>query len=228
MPRTLRERAITLMKDGRTADELRVLFTAEGADPGEVRAVLDELAALQRNAAELRRRSDAMDPERLRGEANWMFARGAQVEHVVAHFVQAGVAESHARPEAERLYATFRTMRPCQRCGAPTPPKDIVFDLGGFSICPACNLRDEIHRSEQRGIVSDLESIAVLGGVGVALTAQVVGAAGESDTSATTTPFCVACRAPTGVHQSRLPPDYRARLDPRWPWVCSRCWRPIA
>ncbi len=223
MPRTLRDRAITLMKDGRTADELRVLFVAEGADPHEVRAVLDELATLQRKAV-------AMDPERLRGEANWMFARGAQVEHVVAHFVQAGVAESFARVEAERLFAIFRTLRPCQRCGTPTPPNDLVFDLRGFQVCAACNLRDEIQRSEQRGLASELESLAVLGGVGAVTAATAVQSAVDANAGATgtTNPFCPACRVPSGVHVSTLPPDYRARLDPRWPWVCSRCWRPIA
>ncbi|HEY1955268.1 MAG TPA: hypothetical protein VGH28_06640 [Polyangiaceae bacterium] len=221
MSKTLRERAITLLKDGRTADELRVLFVAEGARPDEVRAVLDELVQLQRRAV-------ALDPARLRGEANWMFARGASVDHVVAHFAQAGVSEEHARPEAERLFAMFRTMRPCQRCGTPTPPAELVFDLRGLSICSSCNLRDEIHRSEQRAVVSDLESLAVLGGVGMAITAQVVGNAIENDPGAAPRPFCAHCRTPSGVLVVTLPPEWRARLDPRWVWVCPTCWQPIA
>ena len=138
----LRERAILLMKDGRSPDELRVVFIAEGLNAAEVNAVIAELTAQKRQA-------DALDPKRLRSDARWMFEQDASVDHVVAHFVSLGIAEAHARPEAERLLA-----------------------------------------------------------------AQ--------------TPFCPSCRTPTGVHQASLPPDWRARLDPRWPWVCSRCWRPIA
>ena len=209
-----------LMKDGRAPDELRVLFIAEGVSADEVHAVLAELAAQKRQA-------EAMDPMRLRAEAQWMLSQGASVDHVVAHFVAAGVAEAHARPEAERLSAEFRSMRPCQRCGTPTPPKNLVFDHGGFSICNGCNLRDEIQRSEHRGIARDLESIGILGGA-VGLAAAAAYDATAAPTAATTHPFCPYCRTATGVHQSSLPPDWRARLDPRWVWVCATCWRPIA
>jgi hypothetical protein len=216
--RPLRERAIMLMKDGRSIDELRVVFVAEGASQAEVDAVLAELASLQRKAV-------ALDPARLRAEAQWMFTQNATVEHVVARFVQLGVAEEHARPEAERIFAALSSMRPCQRCGTPTPPSTFVFDTNGFSICNGCNLRDEITRSEQRGFARDLETFAMLGGVGLAV---VSAAAANPPLPATTNPFCAHCRTPTGVHIASLPPDWRARLDPRWPWVCSHCWRPIA
>ncbi len=220
MTASLRERAILLMREGRTSDEIETLFVWEGAAPADAHAVVGELAALQRKAA-------AMDPARLRGEAQWMFARGAAVEHVVAHFVQAGVADAHARPEAERLFAFFRSLVPCQRCGAPTPPSDMVFDLGGFRICSACNLRDEIGRSEQRGFARDFELLGALGGLGALATT--VGSAIENvPVGGTAQPFCSRCRTPAGVAVTRLTPGLRARLDPTAAWVCSRCWQKIA
>lgn len=141
----LRPRAIALLKEGHTPEAVHVQLVSEGADPEEVRSVLTDLVQLMHQAA-------ATDPERLRGEAKRMFSRGASVDDVVAHFVRVGVAEEHACSEAQRLFAAFSKLRPCQRCGTPTAPEQLVFDLGGFSICNGCNLRDEIGRSEQRGI----------------------------------------------------------------------------
>ena len=220
MTTSLRERAIVLMKEGRTPDEIETLFVWEGADATQARAVVAELAALQRKAA-------AMDPARLRAEAHWMFSQGAAVEHVVAHFVQAGVAEAHARPEAERLHAAFRSLVPCQRCGAPTPPSETVFDQGGFRVCNSCNLRDEIGRSEQRGLVRDFEVLGALGGLG-ALASTVGSAIENMPVGGTAQPFCGRCRAATGVAVTRFTPDVRARLDPTAAWVCPRCWQKIA
>ena len=213
---SLRDRAIALMKEGRTADEVHTVFVWEGHDPNEVRAVLTELAALQRQAA-------AMDPARLRGEAQWMLSRGASVEDVVAHFARAGIAEVHARPEAERIAAALRAMRPCQRCGAPTPPRELVFDLSGFSICNRCNLSDEIHRSEQRGILRDIEVFGALGGVGPAIVTSAIANAMDANVSATTHPFCPRCAQPSGVLAASLPPEWRARVDPTSTWVCRLC-----
>jgi hypothetical protein len=209
-----------LLKDGRTADELRVLFVAEGLDSAEVDAVLHELVALQRQAV-------AMDPAHLRADAQAMFAQGASVEHVVARFVQMGVAEVHARPEAERLHAAFRAARPCQRCGAPTPPSDLVYDLGGFAICARCNLTDEIQRSENRGLARDLEMIGGLAGGGL-VASFAAGAMANAAPAGTSAPFCARCRMPSGVHVSRFDAPTRARLDPSWQWVCGRCFARIA
>jgi len=210
--RTLRGRAITLMKDGRTVDELRVLFVAEGASPDDVRAVLAELA-------ELKRRAQAREPERLRGEAMRMFSHGATVDDVVAHFVRVGVQPEHARPEAERLCATFRSMRHCQRCGSLVPTTSIVYDSGGFAICLTCNLRDEISQSEMRAAAREADG--VLGG-------PTVSSAFANTTAAPTMhPYCPACEDTTGAHVSDLAPAARARVDPRWEYVCARCLRGI-
>src|SRR5581483_11637380 len=105
-------------------------------DPREVQAVLAELVALQREAAAQAAnaaRAAVVDPARLRADALAMFAAGEGAEAIVAHFVRNGVAEQHARPEALRLIALFRTFRPCQRCGTPTPPQSFVMDLNGLS-----------------------------------------------------------------------------------------------
>jgi len=221
----LRARAIELMKQGHTADSLHEFFVAEGAHPEEVRGVLTELVALQHQAA-------AMDPERLRGEARWMFLRGASVDDVVMHFVRVGVPEEHARPEAARVLAIVQKMKPCQRCGTPTDPASFYMDLSGFSICNTCNLQDEIGRSEQRGVARDLEMIGGVGGIGgmlaVSMVADAMAASAEGHHGHTSTPFCGQCRTPSGIHVSRVDAVTRARLDPRSQWVCGRCWAKIA
>ncbi|HEY2369105.1 MAG TPA: hypothetical protein VGH87_22065 [Polyangiaceae bacterium] len=210
------------MKDGRSADELRVLFVAEGNDPHEVRAVLAELAALQRQAAY----TAAIDPNRLRADAQWIFSQGGGIDAIVAHFVQNGIAEIHARPEAERLVAIFQTLRPCQRCGTPSPPESFVMDVNGLSICRSCNLRDGINASQSRAIASDLEAI---GGFGLASTvAGAIATAVATPQPVGASPWCATCRAQTGVHVNVAPYEVRARLDPRWQWICRQCWRPIA
>jgi hypothetical protein len=142
-----------------------------------------------------------------------------------------GVAEDAARVEAERLYALFQKLRPCQRCGEPTDPGDFVLDLGGFSICKACNLRDEIGRSEQRGIARELETVGMLaGGVGGALIASMAAtnAAATYGGAVTTRPFCARCRQPWGIHVSTIAPAGRAHLDPSASWVCGQCGQKIA
>jgi hypothetical protein len=216
----LRYRAIDLMKQGHTAEAIHQQFVAEGEHPDEVRSVLTELVALQHEAA-------ARDPVRLRGEAKWMFLRGASVDHVVAHFATVGVAEEHARPEAERILVEVRRMRPCQRCGMAAEPESFVMDLSGFSICSGCNLRDEIGRSEQRGIERDIETIGGIAGFGGAL-AMSLAADAHGQHGYTSRPFCAHCRTPTGFHVSSLDPGMRARLDPSWQWVCGQCWQKIA
>lgn len=229
MTRPLRDRAILLLKDGRGADELRVLFVAEGNDPHEVHAVLTELVALQRQAvaeSTFAARAAAVDPNRLRADAQWIFTQGGDVNAIVAHFVGNGVPEVHARPEAERLVAIFRTFRPCQRCGTPTAPRSFVMDLNGLSICPGCNLRDGINASNARAVANELEAVAGMSIAG-SLAALAVDLAAPPPVGSTS-PWCATCRAQTGVHVNVAPPAVRARLDPRWQWICRQCWRPIA
>ncbi len=215
----LRERAIVALKAGHTPDQAHAALVGEGENPDDVRAVLMELIALQQQAA-------AQDPKRLRGEAIWMYAHGSSIEDVVQHFVRTGIAPEFARPEAERMLAVFRTMRPCQRCGTPTSPAELVFDPSGFSICNTCNLRDDITRSEYRGMVRTLETFGALGG-GVAVLAAAAALDGNVPTG-TTQPFCPRCQQSSGVHVSVIDPATRAGLDPRFQWVCSRCWQGVA
>jgi hypothetical protein len=218
----LRPRAIALLKEGQTPEAVHVQLVSEGANPEEVQSVLTELVALLHQAA-------AMHPERLRGEAKWLYVRGAPMEEVVRHFVRVGVDEAAARAEAERLYATFQKLRACQRCGELTDPSEFVLDLGGFSICRACNLRDEIGRSEQRGIARDVEMVGALGGVGGVLVASLAAnAMANSGGQVTTRPFCGRCRQPWGVHVSTVAPAARAHVDPSAAWVCGQCGQKIA
>lgn len=218
----LRPRAIALLKEGHTAEAVHVMLVSEGADPEEVRSVLTELVALMHQAA-------AMDPTRLRGEAKWLYARGAPMEEVVRHFVRVGVDEIAARAEAERLYAAFEKLRPCQRCGQLTDPSEFVLDISGFSICRGCNLRDEIGRSEQRGFARDLEMVGfAVGGFGGALAASMAANASSPAVSTTTRPFCHRCRQPWGIHVSTVVPAARPRVDPTASWVCAQCGQKIA
>lgn len=218
----LRTRAIELLKEGHSADDLHWRFVGEGENPEEVRAVLTELVALQHQAA-------AMDPKRLRGEAKWMLLRGASIDDVVAHFVRVGVAEAPAREEAAKLQAAVRAMRPCQRCGTPTEPSELVMDTGGFSICGGCNLRDEIGRSEQRGMARELEMVGALGGgVGGMLLASAVSESLANHSPSTQAPFCARCRQPSGVHVRAFAPADRQRLDPTAEWACRLCGAKIA
>lgn len=218
----LRGRAIDLLKEGHSADDLHVRFVREGESPEEVRAVLTELVALLHQAA-------AMDPTRLRGEAKWMFLRGASVDDVVAHFVRVGVSEEPARAEAAKIRAAVAALKPCQRCGAPTEPSELVMDLGGFFVCRGCNLRDEIARSEQRGIARDLEMVGALGGgVGGMLLASAVSESIANRATTTQAPFCGRCMQPSGVHVTAFAPADRHRLDPTAEWACRLCGAKIA
>ena len=68
-----------------------------------------------------------------------------------------------------------------------------------------------------------------LGGVGAVLAVSAAQAVVDANVgTGTANPFCNTCRAPTGVQVTTLPPDWRARLDPSWQWVCPRCWQRIA
>jgi hypothetical protein len=218
----LRTRAIELLKQGHTADAIHVMFVNEGQDPNEVRSVLTDLVALQHQAA-------AMDPKRLREEAKWMLFRGASVDDVVAHFVRVGVPEEHARPEAQRMSDFVQKFQPCQRCGTPTAPDQFFMDLSGFNICRGCNLRDEIGRSEQRGIAREIDAIGggFAGSMASSMIAYTIAADAERYHGGTSRPFCAQCRQPTGIHVAWVDPRYRATVDPTATWICHQCGRKI-
>lgn len=222
----LRTRAIELLKQGHHADHVHWRFVNEGESPDEVRAVLTELVALQHQAA-------AMDPARLRHDATSMFLRGASIDDVVAHFVRVGVAEEHARPEAERIKASAAKLRTCPRCGTWSAAADMTMDLTVFMICRGCNLRDDIQRSEQRGIARDLEGVGGfgMGGLALATVATVMAAnatAAAHGVGQTYRPFCQRCAAPTGIHVNALDPQTRSRVAPGAEWVCRQCGCAIA
>lgn len=175
-----------------------------------------------------------MDPQRLREEAKWSFYRGASLDQVVAHWAQAGIAEEHARPKAERIQAIAAKLKPCQRCGTPTAPDAFFMDLSGFQICRGCNLRDEIGRSEQRGIAREIEAVGGVGfvGMGVALTASIAAQAYDHNANhyhgGTASPFCASCKTPSGAHVTWLVDvGTRSRIDPTAEWVCRQCWAKI-
>lgn len=222
----LRTRAIELLKQGHHADQLHWQFVNEGESPEEVRAVLTELVALQHQAA-------AMDPARLRHEATNMFLRGATVDDVVAHFVRVGVAEEHARPEAERIKAAAAKLKSCPRCGTWSNAADMTMDLTGFMICRGCNLRDDIQRSEQRGVARELEGVGGfgIGGLAIATVATAMAAnatAAANNVGQTHRPFCPRCAAPTGIHVSALDAMTRSRIPHDTEWVCRHCGTGIA
>jgi hypothetical protein len=168
-----------------------------------------------------------MDPARLREEAKWMFLRGAGVEHVVAHFTSLGIPEDGARAEAIRIQQAVAKLRPCQRCGTPSDPSKMVMDLNGRMICNGCHLRDEIGRSEQRGLASELESLGVSPFMAEAFAGT--GFVGSQYTAPPPQqgPVCQFCHG-VGAHVSQYPPHQRAQFDPRASWICTGCGRGIA
>jgi hypothetical protein len=102
-------------------------------------------------------------------------------------------------------------------------------DLSGFSICRGCNLRDEIGRSEQRGIARDLEMVGGIGGsLATSMLATAIATSAEQHHGGTSRPFCGRCRQPTGVHVSWVDVGVRARVDPTATWLCGQCWQKIA
>jgi hypothetical protein len=141
----LRSAAIEMMKHGAPPEQVHAHLVAQGAPEGEVHAFVSELVRLKREA-------EARDPARLREQAKWMFVRGASVDDVVRAFEAAGVAAKHARPEAERILAVVRTLRPCQRCGTPIAPSEALFDPQGRSICVVCHSRRDMGVPALRGM----------------------------------------------------------------------------
>jgi hypothetical protein len=205
-----RSTAIEMMKHGAPPEQVHAQLVAQGAPEAEVHAFVSELVRLKREA-------EARDPARLREQAKWMFVRGASVDDVVRAFEAVGVAAEHARPEAERILAVVRTMRPCQRCGTPIAPSEALFDPQGRSICVVCHSRDEISRSEQRGVLSAFESIGMSPLITLAASGVV-----ESSTVAAPAALCAYCHASAMVHVSALAPA-QAAAYPGASWVCPRC-----
>ncbi len=214
--------AIDMLKDGHPPEAVHARLVELGGANDEVYAFVSELVRLKSEAA-------ARDPARLREEAKWILLRGGTVEDVVAAFAAVGVAGEHARPEAERILARVRTMRPCARCQMPMTPTETIFDTMGRSICLRCHTRDEIARSEQRGMLSEMESFG-LGGpfIGMAVGAIVQHTQAPPDTayptgpSAPAGPMCPSCRASALVSTSTLPPHHPASSSGAL-WVCFRC-----
>ena len=213
-----RARAIDMLKEGHPPEAVHAHLVAQGAANDEVYALVSELVRLKSEAT-------ARDPARLREEAKWMLVRGGTVDDVVAAFGAAGVAEEHARPEAARLLALVRTMRPCARCQMPVTPAETIFDTMGRSICARCHTRDEIARSEQRGIISEMESFGLGGpllGMAMGAIVQHTQAPPEVAAAAPAGPMCPSCRAPALVSTSTLPPHHAAASSGKQ-WVCRSC-----
>jgi hypothetical protein len=214
----LRAIAIGMMKDGRPPEAVHARLCEMGGTNDEVYAFVSDLVRLKNEAA-------ARDPARLREEAKWILLRGGTVEDVVTAFGAVGVAAEHARPEAERMLALVRTMSPCMRCRAPMMPNEVMFDTGGNRICPRCHTRDEIVRSEQRGIVSEMENLGMVSplmGLAIATMVERSQAPAYAAPEVPAGPVCPRCRAPALVATSTLPPHHPAASSGA-AWVCRSC-----
>jgi len=149
-----RDDAISLLKTGTPPAAIYSRLMAAGMTDAQARSMLDELLALKHKA-------DAMDPARLRNEAIWMLWNGAPAEQVVQHFVAAGVADEHARPEVDRIAVAITKMRPCDRCRRPMDPAAAFFDGYGRQVCKTCNSMDEIGNAQRRVVDGAMEMIGV-------------------------------------------------------------------
>ncbi len=158
MDASLTNEAVAMMKRGVAPDAVRARLVELGADPAQAGALVERLV-------ELKRQAEASDPRRLRQEAADMIAQGAPHEAALRHLTAAGIAEVHARPEIDRLFAAHQqrlaSMRPCDRCRTPTPPSDSYFDRLGNQVCGRCHAEDEIDASEQRVEDARLEAAGV-------------------------------------------------------------------
>lgn len=211
----LTDEAVDLMKRGAAPAAVYERLVASGVSDPDARGLVDRLVALKRQA-------EARDPERLRNEAIWMFWHGAASEQVVAHFVAAGVAEEHARPEVDRIFARVQTLRPCDRCRRPMKPEEAFFDGVGRKVCRSCHSMDEIGNAERRVMDNALEAIGVPAFALQAASAPYMNGQPRGPV------FCPRCGGGTGVHVSVLPPQARASVHPSVAFVCSRCWASIA
>jgi hypothetical protein len=139
--------AVALMKQGAPPDAVWHHLVQLGAETNQARALVEQLL-------ELKRQAEACDPHRLRDEAAAMIRDGHPPEAALHHLTSHGIAEMHARPEIDRLvaahYQRLASMRPCGRCGTPTPAAETFFDPLGNQVCDACHSRDEIAAGDRR------------------------------------------------------------------------------
>lgn len=204
-----------MMKAGHHPASVFAQLRARGVADLDARAYVDQLVALKQQAA-------AMDPTRLREEAKWMLWQGAPAEQVVERFKSLGIAEEHARPEVERILASLRTMRACDRCRMPMAPEETFLDTSGASVCRRCHARNEIHASERRVFEGALEMVTGSPLIGNAL-------GNMYDTSRPDiAPYCGRCRMATGIHVNALDPPRRASIPPGWTFVCNTCGNGIS
>ncbi len=204
-----------MMKTGVPPGAVFDRLVASGVDGDEARALVDQLVLFKRQA-------EALDPARLGHDATWMLWQGAPVEHVVAHFVSAGVAEEPARAEVDRLAAEVQKMRPCARCRRPVVPAEAFLDTLGQQICRSCNALVEIGNSERRVVEGALEMIGV-----PAFAIQAAGSVPHAYQATPAPPYCTACGTYSGIHVNAIHPANRAQLHPGWTFVCNRCGRGI-
>lgn len=163
----LTDEAVALMKRGAAPDAVLGHLVQRGADPARAGALVQRLVELKRQAEASSHagRPAPIDAKRLSQEAAGMIAQGATPQAALSHLTAAGIAEVHARPEIERLYAAHRqrlaSMRPCDRCATPVAPSDSYFDRLGNQVCDRCHAEDEIGASEQRAEDARLEAAGV-------------------------------------------------------------------
>jgi hypothetical protein len=214
-PEALTNEAVTPMKQGRPPEMVYSHLLSRGLDGFQARSLVDQLVAFKRQA-------EAMDPARLREDAKWMLSQGATVEHVVQHFVAAGVSREHATPEVERIASKVREMRPCDRCRSPAAPAELYFDSTGSRICRRCRSLDDIGNADRRAIQSAMEKAAP----GLASLALAMGT-NQDQRFLTLVPFCSRCRVSSGIHVNALQPAARAQIHPGWQYVCRQCMHGI-
>jgi hypothetical protein len=154
----LTQTAVRMMRQGYADEDVIGYLVQLGADAGVARALVDHLIALKRQA-------EALDPQRLRAEVAAMIAEGADYEDALGHLTSLGIAEQHARPEIDRLFAAHAqrvaSMRPCDRCGTPTVPSEFYFDRVGNQVCAGCHAENEVRAAEDRAEDARLEAAGV-------------------------------------------------------------------
>lgn len=202
--------AVNMMKNGAPPYVVYQHLVGNGVHDHEARALIDRLV-MQKQQAE------ALDPNRLRDEAKWMLAQGAPLEHVVQHFVRAGIVEAHARPEAERLAAIVRSSQPCDGCRMPVLPNESFFDRLGRQVCKRCNSLNEIGDAQRRSFDNTLEAVGIPAWAIQAANSQAYQFEQEL------APYCRHCNAYSGAHVNTLPPVHRASVPHGWTYVCGRC-----
>jgi hypothetical protein len=200
-----RARAVDMMKQGAPPDAVWHDLVGSGLDGAQATQLVDQLLALKRAA-------DACDPQRLRAEVLEMFWRGAPSEAALHHLLSAGIAEEHARPEVDRLFAEHQrrlaTMRPCDRCRKPMDPAQTYFDIVGNQVCRGCHANDQIADGARRVEEARLEA------AGVPL---------RQIQENNTVRFCPRCQDHTAVCRSATHYMYEGLAVASRTFQCTRC-----